>query len=92
MKLSAIIIGLAASLPLSASAASVTALTELPMIKHVAAMPNQHVPVAEICSEKDPDQLSDWRDRRNSPCRPCVSGDERMTKAYPNWEVRPYCQ
>jgi hypothetical protein len=91
MKLGAIIIGLAASLSPSAFAAPM-ALTESPMIQQVAAMPNEHVPVAGICSEKDPDQLSDWRDRRNSPCRPCVSGDESITRTYPIWEVRPYCQ
>ena len=94
MRLGAIIIGLhlAAGLSLSAFAAPAMALTESPMIRQEAAPPNQHAPVAEICNENDPNQLSDWRDRPDNPCWPCVSGDESITSAYPISEVRPYCQ
>ena len=94
MKSGAIIIGLllAAALSLSASAVPVMALAESPTVQQGAAMPKQHVPVATICSEKDPDELSAWRDRPNNPCRPCVSADESTTSAYAISEVRTYCQ
>jgi hypothetical protein len=94
MKLGAIIIGvlIAAGVSLSASAAPRMALTQSPMIRQVAAPPNQHAPVAEVCSENDPNQLSDWRDRPDNPCWPCVRGDESITNAYEISEVRPYCQ
>jgi len=94
MKFAAIIIGLllAADLSLSAFSAPTMALTESPMIRQVAAPPNQHAPVAEVCNENDPNQLFDWRDRPGNPCWPCVSGDENITGAYAISEVRPYCQ
>ena len=94
MKLGAIIIGLllAADLSLSASAAPAIAITEAPIIQHVAAPLSEHAPPAEICNENDPNQLSDWSDRPDNPCWPCVSGDESMTSAYSISEVRPYCQ
>jgi hypothetical protein len=93
MKLGAIIIGLliAAGLPLSASAPAI-ATTEAPIIQHVAALLSEHAPVAKVCNEKDPNQLSDWRDWPNNPCRPCVRADESITSAYAISEVRPYCQ
>ena len=94
MKFGAIIIGLllAADLSLSASAAPTMALTESPMIQQVTAPPNEHSSAAEVCNENDPNQLSDWRDRPDNPCRPCVSGDESITSTYAISEVRPYCQ
>jgi hypothetical protein len=94
MKLGAIIIGLliAAGLPLSASAAPAIAITEAPIIQHVAASLSEHAPPAEICNENDPYQLSDWSDRPGNPCSPCVSSDESITSAYAISEVRPYCQ
>jgi hypothetical protein len=94
MRLGAIIISLhlAAGLSLSASAAPTMALTESPMIQQVAAPPNEHSPAAEVCNENDPNQLSDWRDRPDNPCLPCVSGDESITSTYAISEVRPYCQ
>jgi hypothetical protein len=94
MKLGAIIIGvlLAADLSLSASAAPAIAITEAPTIQHVAVPLSEHAPVAEVCNEYDPNQLSDWRDQPNNPCRPCVRADESITSAYAISELRPYCQ
>jgi hypothetical protein len=94
MKLGSIIIGLllAADLSSSAFSAPTIAITEAPIIQHVAAALSEHAPVAEVCNENDPNQLSDWRDRPNNPCWPCVSGDESITGAYAISEVRPYCQ
>ena len=94
MKFGAIITGLllAAELSLSASAAPAIAITEAPIIQHVAAPLSEHAPVAEVCNENDPNQLFDWRDRPGNPCWPCVSGDENITGAYAISEVRPYCQ
>ena len=94
MKFGAIIIGLllAAELSLSTSAPPAIAITEAPIIQHVAAPLSEHAPVAEVCNENDPNQLFDWRDRPGNPCWPCVSGDENITGAYAISEVRPYCQ
>jgi hypothetical protein len=94
MKLGAIIIGLliAAGVSLSASAAPTIALTGSPIIGQVAVPPNHRAPVAEVCNENDPSQLSDWGDRPGNPCWPCVRGDESITSTYAISEVRPYCQ
>ena len=94
MKLGSIIIGLllAADLSRSAFSAPAIAITEAPIIQHVAAPLSEHSPVAEVCNENDPNQLSDWRDRPGNPCWPCVSGDESITGTYAISEVRPYCQ
>jgi hypothetical protein len=95
MKLGAIIIGqlLAADLSLSTSAAPAIAITvEAPIVQHVAAPLSGHAPPAEVCNENDPNQLSDWRNRPDNPCRPCVKADESTTSTYAISEVTPYCQ